>query len=74
MNAAPAASVRPGRLVDGRWWCCCNCGQRLGEIVGRRVVIRYERRQWSQSLAADPEQTCPKCGQVSGPPAAVASE
>jgi hypothetical protein len=67
--ASPAAPP-PGRLVDGRWWVCPNCpGKvRLGEIVGRRVVVRYDRLQGSHSIDADPYLTCWKCGTVSRAP------
>jgi DNA-directed RNA polymerase subunit RPC12/RpoP len=72
VNAVPTPTApRPGRLVDGRFWCCANCGAKLAEIVGKRAVIRYERRQWSQSLDADPWQACPTCGEVNGLPEGV---
>jgi hypothetical protein len=67
--AAPTTPLPlPGRLIDGRFWCCANCGQRLGEIVGKRVVIRYQRLHGSHAIDADPYLTCWKCGAVSRTP------
>lgn len=63
-------AVLPGRLVDSRWWCCPNCPAKLGELIGNRVVIRFDARMISMALDTDPRQTCPKCGTESRPPEA----
>lgn len=66
-----ATAIRPGTLLEGTFWACPNCGTKLAEIVGRRAVIRYERRVWSMALDADPQQTCGKCGETSRAPEAT---
>jgi len=57
------------------WWHCANaaCRQKLGEIIGPRLVIRLKGVQLSLSVAADPECTCPRCGTLNAMRQEVAS-
>lgn len=52
-------------ICGDTWWLCPNCEQRLGKIIGNRIVIRVGKVMLSVSAHADPEQTCPICGAVS---------
>ena len=42
-------------------WQCPNCGQRLGDVMGERVVIRISERRISVPLRNGIDQTCWKC-------------
>ncbi len=48
-----------------RSWLCGNCGRKLGEIIGDRVVIRIGARELRMPIQKTPEQDCPRCGQPS---------
>lgn len=50
---------------ERRFWLCPNCGMKLGEVIGVRVVIQAGGRQVRMPVAKEPEQDCPKCGQAS---------
>ena len=43
-------------------WQCPNCGQRLGDVMGERVVIRISERRISVPLRDGIDQACWKCG------------
>jgi ribosomal protein S27AE len=63
-----AAMIAPARIEtkDGRrWWFCPNCGTKLGEIVGQRVVIVAGERRITMPVANEPSQDCPRCGESS---------
>lgn len=49
-------------------WRCPNCGQKLAEIIGGRVVISVGHCRVSIAVASEPDQVCWKCGQVSSLP------
>lgn len=61
------AEIAPAKVVlekGCRWWRCPNCGQKMAELVGERVVIKAAGVLIS--LRARPvEQGCPRCGMVS---------
>ncbi len=62
-TATPArVETRQGR----RWWLCANCGQKLGEVVGARVIVRSGKCEVRLPVEKGPERDCPKCGQASG--------
>ena len=46
-------------------WECPNCGQRLGDVMGDRVVIKVTGRRISIPLRNGTDQACPKCGAYS---------
>lgn len=46
-------------------WECPNCGQRLGDVMGDRVVIKMSDRRISIPLRDGTDQTCWKCGAYS---------
>jgi predicted RNA-binding Zn-ribbon protein involved in translation (DUF1610 family) len=48
-----------------REWHCPNCGTKLAEILGRRVVIRVRDRLISLRSDVEPDQVCWKCGTTS---------
>ena len=53
---------------DGHtWWTCPDCGRKLGEIRGDRVVITAGQRHLVIFLTNDQVQRCPApaCGQES---------
>lgn len=59
---------RSGRLVavNGvQQWLCPNCGAKLAEIVGERVVIRIRDRTISLRVDLYPDQVCWRCGETS---------
>jgi len=63
-----ARGIQPAKITSEAghvWWKCPNCTRRLAEIVGGRVVIEARDRQISIGIDKEPEQSCPKCGQVS---------
>lgn len=54
---------------DGHtWWLCPNCLLKLGEVIGQRVVIVAGERRITMAVRNEPEQTCPRCGEVSSLP------
>ena len=62
-TATPArVETRQGR----RWWLCANCGAKLGEVVGARVIIKAGATEVRLPVEKGPERDCPKCGQASG--------
>lgn len=46
-------------------WNCPNCQQRLGDVVGERVVIKVAGRNISIPLRDGIDQSCPRCGAYS---------
>lgn len=46
-------------------WECPNCGQRLGDVLGDRVVIKVSGRSISVPLRDGVDQSCPRCGAYS---------
>ncbi len=63
-----ATLVRPATVEtrqQRRWWLCPNCGQKMGEIVGARVLVSIGDRQLRMPLRNEPEQDCPRCGETS---------
>jgi len=63
-----AVAVTQGRIEtrDGRrWWSCPNCGQKLGEVVGTRIVMITGARQIRMPVDKEPEYDCPRCEQAS---------
>lgn len=65
----PTATVPAPATIEasgGRhWWRCPNCGQKLGEVVGERVIIEAGRRRLRMPVRTEPEQDCPRCGAAS---------
>lgn len=62
------APVLPARIEIAhgrRWWLCPNCRQKLGEVVGGRVIIAIGDRQIRMPTRNQPDQDCPRCGQTS---------
>jgi ribosomal protein S27AE len=60
-----ASFARIETVQGHRWWKCPNCGQKMGEVVGQRVIISVGDRQIRMPSANQPEQDCPRCGQSS---------
>lgn len=46
-------------------WRCPNCDQKLGNILGVRVVIRVSDRLISLPATVEPDQVCWRCGTTS---------
>ncbi len=56
---------KPGPVVEHIVfirWECPNCGQRLGDVMGDRVVIKMSDRRISIPLREGVDQACWKCG------------
>lgn len=53
------------RRIRSRDWRCPNCQLRLGEIIGKRVIIQIGSRQVRMPVANTPETDCPRCGETS---------
>ena len=64
ISIAPMPSILKDTPVVIRWECP-NCGQRLADVMGDRVVIKTGDRRISFPLRDGTEQTCPKCGAYS---------
>lgn len=66
MTYASGVAKAKVEMRDGRrFWFCPNCGQKLGEIVGCRVIIVVGPRQVRMPVEKRPEQDCPRCGVAS---------
>jgi uncharacterized C2H2 Zn-finger protein len=53
--------------ADGRRWVSCpGCGQKLGEIVGDRLIVKAGHAlALAITVRNDQEATCPRCFAVS---------
>ncbi len=60
------ATIAPAKVTIDKnrvkSWRCPNCDQKLGEILGNRVVVKAGSITLFFSLRNDPEQSCFRCG------------
>lgn len=58
----------PAKITTERglpMWRCPNCGQKLAEILGDRVVIKAGTRTISLPVGVEQDQVCWRCGTMS---------
>jgi capsid protein len=53
------------QIADTHYWLCPACGQKMGAIIGERVIVKVASRELRMSIRNQPEQDCIRCGVTS---------
>lgn len=53
------------KIAGTKYWLCPACGQKMGAIIGERVIVKVASRELRMSIRNQPEQDCIRCGVTS---------